>query len=65
MFGEEISRRLSLPSQHHMFTMNDESEKLDENSSNFFNSVKTSLLYIMKSSRQDIELLLSFLSTWL
>ena len=29
-FGEEISGRLSLPEQHHIFTVINKAEKLDE-----------------------------------
>ena len=61
--GEEISRRLSPPAQHHIFTVNDKAEKLDEERSEIFHAVTASLFYLMKWEQPNLEPLVSFLST--
>ena len=61
-FGEEIRRKVYSLSQHHIFTSNDESERLGEERSDIFLSITAILLYLIKGAILDLEPLVSFIS---
>ena len=41
--------------KHHIFTVNEKSEEIDEERSGIFYSVTTSMLYLMKRALPDLE----------
>ena len=63
-FGEEISERVYSLEQHHICILK-KSEKFDEERRDIFHSMTTILLYLIKRALPDLELFLSFLSTWI
>ena len=58
---DDIDPATVSPAAHHLFTVNTECEKLDEEKSIAFHSITSKLGYIMKRGRPDIETSISFL----
>ena len=60
-FGEEISTHYKTPAAEHLFSVNTECTRLDEDRRKLFHSVFAKLLWVGKKARPDILVPLSFL----
>jgi len=62
-YGDDVSKKIATPADRNLFTINDESEELDEGRSAIFHSVVAKLLHLSKRVRPDIEPTVAFLCT--
>ena len=62
-FGERIDHKPATPANKRLFSVNDESEPLEESKKEIFHSVVAKLLYIAKRARPDVETAIAFLCT--
>ena len=54
-FGENIDEKVTTPACSHIFTVNKQAYKLDEEKSILFHLVVANLLYIMRGARPNLE----------
>ena len=59
----QLGNRYTSPAGHHLFEVNKDAKVIDEGRRELFHTITAKLLYIMKRSRPDIELVVSFLCT--
>ena len=59
----EIEGRANTPGKHDLFTLDENSPKLDEIRNRMFHHIVSKLLYVSKRARLDIDLVVSFLFT--
>ena len=62
-YGEKVVGTTSTPARKYMFSVDENSEVLDENRSKRFHSITTKLLYVSNRARVDLKLSIAFLST--
>jgi hypothetical protein len=62
-FPDNISKSSSTPAAAHLFDVNDECEKLDEEKSEIFHKIVAKLLFACKRARPDIQTAVAFLTT--
>ena len=58
-----LETRYTSPAGHHLFDVNEKTDKLKNEEADFFHTVTAKLLYMMKRARPDIELAISFMCT--
>jgi hypothetical protein len=63
MFGEEVDKSVVTPVLKNLFVINSEAKELNNEDSDTFHSVVAKLLFIMKCTRPDLEMVISFLMT--
>ena len=61
MFGEEVSTLVTYPATKNFFKVMKDAEQLSENKGDFFHFLVEKLLFIMNSSRPDLEMAVGFL----
>ena len=62
MFGQDVSTLVTSPATNKFSEMREDAEELSENKGEFFHSVVTKLLFIMKSSIPDLEMVVGVLT---
>ena len=62
-FGEELDTDAVNPAKSKLFTINHDSEQLDESKADMYHSITAKLLWIGKRARPDLETAVSFLCT--
>ena len=62
-FGEDIGKKVNTSVKGDLFTIDEESEDLDDEKSERFHHIVSKLLFVSKRARPDIELAISFLCT--
>ena len=63
MFGEDVSTPVSYPATKKLSEVREYAEQLSENKVEIFPFLVAELLFIVKSSRTDLETAVSFLTT--
>ena len=58
-----IGFRVTAPAEHDLFEVDEQEEALDETRADIFYRIIGKLLYVLKSARIDIDLMISFLCT--
>jgi len=62
-FGEVIKNTTATASKPYLFSVREDTERLDKEKSEIFHSVVAKLLYIMKRTRPYLEPIVAFLNT--
>ena len=62
-FSEDVSKVVSMPASHGLFTIDAESPLLSTEKSDLYHSIVAKLLWVMKRGRPDIETTIAFLCT--
>ena len=62
-FPEEISTAAKTPAAEHLFKVNDEAKKIDEERAEIFHMTIAKCLFLCKRARPDIQVAVAFLST--
>ena len=62
-FGEVLSSNASTPANRSLMTVDEKSEKLNEEKQALFHHIVAKLLYICKRARLDLQVAISFLCT--
>ena len=60
-YDHSIDSQTFTPAAHYLFTVNDNTEQLDEQKSKVFHTITQKLLYILQRARPDLETTVSFL----
>jgi hypothetical protein len=60
---EDMEGTATTPAANHLFTVNDNAEKLDSDKSEFFHSCTAKILFLCKRSRPDVQTPIAFLCT--
>ena len=63
MFGPTYTFDVTSPCANHLWKVNEDAEKLDEEKAKVFHSIVAKLLHVTKRSRPDIETAVAFLMT--
>eukprot|EP00980_Cylindrotheca_fusiformis_P000255 scaffold55_cov113-Cylindrotheca_fusiformis.AAC.2 len=62
-FTEDCSRRAVTPAANHLFRVNKNAEKLDEEDRKLLHSITAKLLFVPRRARLDIQVAIAFLTS--